>query len=447
MQLKKILLSFLVISTCYTHAQAGSWTWLCPLVRKHPYLVGALATTASILTVAWFFYTNASDSGSSPSADGKSVVPKEKEEEEGVGVFDAMDVLKNQCNGIHAIAVNNGGDLLALSQGKRVDILKKVNDNYQSIGQVEIVGAARAIAFHPQDTSVAIGATSNPVGDNKDTYLYIYNYETKKLETVGTPGRPHEDTIGFSGIAFSPDGTLLASVDDKGSMCFWNTKTLEIERFIEIPCESVNGANMPHYSLHVSFNSTGDYIAVGSSQSTRCCYVFEVETGDVKFKKQFQKYSKGDPDGDAAIVFHPTEPSIIAVSTSERWHAGISGKPGRSEKDPKELIEIIDIYSGDILRTIEGTRGASLMAFNQDGSMLACRNDSSQIAIYDLKSGSLCHRYLPDYREFYSAILFDKDNNCITGRQVMAEKPMLHIMKPNQLGGYSDHFQEVELSR
>lgn len=82
----------------------------------------------------------------------------------------------DQDRAVKAIAMSKHDDSLAISSGKMVEILRKDNENYQSIGHIEVVGRVRAVAFHPSAKRIAIGAT------DMITTILLYIYTTTKIE-------------------------------------------------------------------------------------------------------------------------------------------------------------------------------------------------------------------------------------------------------------------------
>lgn len=91
-----------------------------------------------------------------------------------------------------------------------------------------------------------------------------------------------------------------------------------------------------------------------------------------------------------------------------------------------------------------------MLAFNYDGTRIACRNDNSDIEIYDVQSGTKLFDYKRPVEGFYSSILFDNQGNVITGRELYdihnydVSKRTLHVIKPKG-AGYENTFKHIQV--
>jgi WD40 repeat protein len=118
--------------------------------------------------------------------------------------------------------------------------------------------AILAIAFSPDGKLLA---TSDETGTVK-----VWNVTTKKsvgaaMHSTGTPA-----TLGIGGLAFSPDGTTLAAADNDGSVQLWNIST---DKTLGGPLPAAlisleeGDSSSVNYSLAISPNgnllATGDY--------------------------------------------------------------------------------------------------------------------------------------------------------------------------------------------
>ena len=160
----------------------------------------------------------------------------------------------------------------------------------------------------------------------------------------------HSDSV--RSIAFSSDGSRIASGSDDRTIRIWDTKSGKDIRKLEGHSDSVRS---------VAFSSDGSRIASGSDDHT-------IRIWDTKSSKEIRKL-----EGHSGSVW-----SVTFSSDGSRIASG-SGD---------HTIRIWDTKSGKEIRKLEGHSGSvRSVAFSSDGSRIASGSGDYTIRIWDAKSG------------------------------------------------------------
>lgn len=365
-------------------------------------------------------------------------------------------------NQISSIKHKNG--YTAIAYQNKVKILDEQWHVYAQTEELQADRQIRALAFHPHKNIVAIGT-----GPDRTFSLHVWDIDQNIVKNIDQAQQYHKDTVCFDGITFSPDGNELIVSSDDSLLTFWNTHDWSYGGQLKLDHQ--------HSCLGMSFNSTGELCAVGSADdifsACNCCFVLDIKKRNIVFKYAFPnelvdkklQISFKDPSPetqallgklnvessvkDTAIVFHPTQPTWVAISCCDLGTPMLGGLNRQS--DANKAIQIIDIQTENVIHTIKNTRGASLLAFNRDGTKIACRNDNSDIEIYDVGSGKKLFDYKRPIEGYFSSILFDDKGNVITGRELYdafnydGSKRTLHIIEPTDDGSlYRSTFKHIQ---
>jgi len=154
-----------------------------------------------------------------------------------------------------------------------------------------------------------------------------------------------QHTGSVTALAFSPDGSLLASAAEDNTVRIWEVSTGE-----EIHCLESGQSDQAHF---VAFNPTGTMVAASGNSGIR---MWDVSTGQ-------------------ALRDLSVPAGYIAFSSHGLLAAAIS-----------EGIQVCEASTGEIVRVLPGS--ASCLAFSPDGSQLASASRSDdRIHLWDVGSG------------------------------------------------------------
>ena len=181
--------------------------------------------------------------------------------------------------------------------------------------------------------------------------------KTIKLWDVQTWQEVHAFSMnkaGFNGIAFSPDGRLLASAD-----AIWDLASKQVVHTLE------RSRNVPG---PVAFSPDGLILAVAlESQPIR---LWDVASGEM-----LPTFAEQPDDVTFSIAFSP-DGALLA--------AGVHGS----------MVRLWDVASGQITGALEhGSEDDDVhdLAFSPDGSILASASNDDTVRLWDIASGQVVH--------------------------------------------------------
>lgn len=166
----------------------------------------------------------------------------------------------------------------------------------------------------------------------------------------------HEDWV--RGVAVSPDGTIIASIGQNGTVKLWNGADLKLKSTF---ADKVVGAQ------GIAFSPDGKRLAV-------CGFDNYVAIFDLNGSSLVGKW-KMPGTSNTAVRYSPDGKLLAAV--------GRDGKVRVWETDSMKVL--FDLTSSD--------RRVYDLAFNTDGRLLAAGGEDSAITVWDTESGATAARF------------------------------------------------------
>jgi WD40 repeat protein len=206
------------------------------------------------------------------------------------------------------------------------------------------------VLFHDAPvTSIAFSADGKVLaaggwGRNNELKLW----DVSSGEVLYTLSGHQGDALSRISVAFSPDGSLLASGSGDSTVKLWDVSSGEELRTLSGHEWSVNS---------VAFSPDGRMLASGSSDDT-------VKLWDVSSGKELRTLS-GHERGVNSIAFSP-DGSMLASASDDH------------------TVILWDLASGEALRTLSG----HTIAFSPDGDTLASASED-QVILWDVSSGAV----------------------------------------------------------
>jgi WD40 repeat protein len=251
---------------------------------------------------------------------------------------------EDQKNSVEDLAFRPDGKILASASGRTVSFWDAATG--LPTGQPFTVPTTRisALAFSPDGTKLATGD-----GDNT---IRLWNVATR--QPIDPPFRAHTDIV--QSVGFSPDGERLVSRDGRGIVLLWDVSTGES---IGNPIQASDEGRQT-----VAFSPDGSTLAFTTSEHV--IQLWEIATGQLSgepFRGHFQAIT--------SVAFSP-DGTLLASSSADHY------------------VFLWDIKTRKLL----GWHGAHVgsvthVAFSPDGKTLVSRGADDSVLFWDVKTRQL----------------------------------------------------------
>ena len=316
--------------------------------------------------------------------------------------------------GTRGIAFSPSGNHLAVASGIGIWIYD-VETTQEHALLTENVGAIRSVSYSPDGTLLASGASDGIVKlwdiakrqtiatleghivsySSDGTLLASATSATIKLWDITTRENiatltGHADTVNC--IAFSPDGTLLASGAMGGIVKLWDIAKRQTIATLIVDTWLVSS---------VAFSPDGKFLVSGASH--------EVQLWDVETHQNIFSF-EARTGGRMSLAFSPSGKTLAYISLSDvrLWDVAtktdIATLRGRGSNlfsvafSPDgttlaagswdDTVKLWNTESGERIATLEGhTGGSTSVAFSPDGTTLVSGSYSYELKLWDVATG------------------------------------------------------------
>jgi WD40 repeat protein len=231
--------------------------------------------------------------------------------------------------------------------------------------------------------------------------------------------------ISTRGVAYSPDGSILAVRAADGTLYLWRTDDGSLIRTMEGLVDDREYCDLYTEIYELIFSSDGQYLTVGGCAGAEYWRISDGKLlNQIPIGGSSHRYSRVSSDGQLFAVRTSSDALIYRVSTGELipfpWFdsRGVAFSPsgqmlavGTNRSSPRNMnfIELGQISDSVLQREFDlmdadGSKQNIAMAFSPDGQLLATKQDAGDLEIWQVENGTL---FLTLEELVYYRYLFD----------------------------------------
>ena len=196
-------------------------------------------------------------------------------------------------------------------------------------------------------------------------------------------------------VAFSPDGTMLASASADASLCLWDVATGDVLH--RLKCELTGANTTRSWCWSVAFSPDSKKIVAGGED--KIVWLWDI-TNDFLSRKL-----EGHMEAVKSVAFSPGDSKLVASASNDKtiriWSLATHDPVNRPQAQKDCQLQILQGHTGQV-RSV---------AFSSDGKKVASGSEDESVRIWDIETGAILRTFngytdSPSSRHWFWSVAF-----------------------------------------
>jgi WD40 repeat protein len=271
----------------------------------------------------------------------------------------------------------------------------------------ETVDSVFSLAFSPDGTLLASGHSGYQSGSTR-----LWDVRTgKQLRTLGA------QPLSVRELRFSPDGRLLAVATERETILLWDVLKEEVLRTVDA---SVRAIAFSSDGSLVSGNSREaiEFRDVTTGQVSKSFKGQQASVATVDFSSDGKSLATGDRDGSFRLWRLGSSLEVINRKAHKYGPTHVRFSPDGSilASAGARTVKLWDVASGTELRTLAGhTDEVTSVAFSRNGKQIVSGSDDATARVWDVNTGATLQTLSHNSFSVYTVAISPVENLVATG--------------------------------